>query len=287
MMKKALFFALLVILSLGCIRLPWAPPEEREAEVDIRVSIEVVPSSIRAGSTATLKASIENGWEESLRNVRLYVLPRVEDLDIPDWDGVKRFDTLASKAKRVESWSVGVSERAIPGSSYSLYVRLCFDYESVGYHDLALSPEEKTLAPESSTPVKPISITFDQLTQTYTWPVSTIYFGVKLRNAYIGHPSTSPYTPNDIINSITIEIPDEDELITKVTAFEDCGPRSGGKYTCTISDRELYRGELEIPVNLEFDIAKNLTTDKLTRIVVRSSYAYCVDSSSAALQIIG
>jgi hypothetical protein len=151
-MKRYLVVLILIVATLGCT----APPADGGPSAG--VTLELSSSTVSAGSSTAITATIVNPWENDLENGVLQLLPARAEITFDNNGRISGIDVLGSSSQIVYS-GVDISNDAYSGT-YNVYGDYCFHYVTTGYQRVVVSPGDSETPAISGYSSGPFTITF-------------------------------------------------------------------------------------------------------------------------------
>jgi hypothetical protein len=292
-MKKKLFIQILILtLVFGCIN---QKPVIKEG-VDIKVNLTL--DELARGADTTLQAVVTNYFDQSLFDVQAGVVKYVSsDITIPE-DNPQVIPEIRPKVPVRFYWTLHVTENAQENSYYNQNIRICFNYTTISYHDVLITPLSSNASIESGGNIAPISIEFIGLDEAKsTKSLRNVPFTVVLSNKYNGKTTSLGFNLlDDKIREFVIEIPSNDLFEAQASP----ALQSQWNFNCEKNDEtKVFICKNGVPIQLllygekyearlPFTLAnlKQPSSDVILRIKANSTYTYCFDSPQVTFKVI-
>ncbi|MCW1296771.1 MAG: hypothetical protein OH319_03765 [Candidatus Parvarchaeota archaeon] len=293
-MKKTtiVITALLAILILGCIN---QKPTVKEG---IEISVNLTLYKLARGADTTLQAVVTNYLDQSLYDVQAGIVKYVSsDITIPE-ENPQTIPEIRPKVPVRFYWTLHVTENAQENSEYNQNVRVCFNYTTISYHDLLITPLTSNASIEKGQNVAPISLEFIGLEDAKsTKSLRSIPFTIVLSNKYKGRPTSLGFNLlDDKIREFNIEIPSNDLFDAQASP----ALQSQWDFTCTKNEGTkvfyckngipiqllLYGESYEARLPFTLNNLKQASSDVVLRIKANTTYTYCFDSPQITFQVI-
>ncbi len=201
-MRWAWLSLVFIVLLAGCTN-----PNNVQQSSGVLISNELSSEQMQPGGAVQLRTSINNFFDNELRNVKVKLIRSFGQLDIspsaPQSIGVIQANPNATART---SWTMVVKRTASPGTVFSNKVRMCFDYNQTAWHEVALvNSFRKDFEVNGGSDTGPLMITFAGLDNPFIYNDdihSQIPISISIRNNYNGYVGTID-SSQDIIQNIT------------------------------------------------------------------------------------
>jgi len=280
MKKELLIIPLLMILVLGCTS---QQNTDTISGSDVEISLSSAKTELSQGRSTSLTATVKNFYKNTLENGELRIIHN-PDLEINEDTKTGINVPVGGSPFRV-AWSVKAKSNAIP-RNYNLKAEFCFDYKTVGYHEIIFSNIDATSTPQKGGGEGPIRINISELEPVNVEVLPNAYPTVRITNIGPGSIVQSTSNSAEAIRKITIKIDNPNEYISIIKdqlSSEFTIVQEGDPIIIEASDFESVEGEIEFPIPLSF--SEDVSSEQITTLSVTAEYTYCVTSPSITITV--
>ncbi|MBD3312231.1 hypothetical protein GF352_02125 [archaeon] len=273
---------------------------------------ELSNDRMQPGGSVLLRTSVNNFFDNQLNNAWVKLTRSFGQLSVGE-NKLPLGDVQANpNATARTQWTLNVRQSASSGTVFTNKVRLCFTYEQLGWHEVALVKsfqQESTINTGAET--GPLKISFAGLDSPYVKNDvvdSQIPISISIKNKYDGYVGTIDMSKDEIANLTYVEMriydspgdnasPQHFDVLDAFTNPSCSGGQTSGclecdnslwdeelgYIKCQASDLSVFGDETFIGTKLGI---KELETEELIQIVeVLVQYDYCIESEDFSLTV--